>query len=60
MTDKKYLSFEGFITLAKQHYNQGGDGIVECWDRAAFEYWVKEFGFMTKKQALEIINLKGY
>ena len=57
MAAKKYLAFEELIALAKQHYNHGGDGIVECWDRSTFETWVKEFGPMTKRQALALIRI---
>lgn len=38
---KNGLTYEELIDLAKKHYNDGGDGVVECWDRNTFDsYWL--------------------
>lgn len=49
----KPLTYEEFITLAMKHYNEGGDVIVECWDRKAFE----DHGPITKSDAVRIMGL---
>lgn len=48
------LTYEEFIALAKANYSKGGDGYVECWDDRTFAYFVKEFGPITKTQALRM------
>lgn len=48
------LTYEEFIALAKANYTKGGDGYVECWDDRTFAYFVKEFGTITKPQALQM------
>ena len=48
------LTYEEFIALAKENYTKGGDGYVECWDDRTFTYFVKEFGPITKTQALQM------
>ena len=37
------LTYEEFIALAKENYTEGGDVVVECWERYEFDYYVKEF-----------------
>ncbi len=49
----KGLSYEEFIELAKKNYSKGGDVAVECWDERTFNEYVKNFGPMTKKEALQ-------
>lgn len=53
----KVLSFADFIELARIHYNEGGDGVYECWDKLSYDFYVKEFGPITKEKALSIFNL---
>lgn len=48
------LTFDQFIALAKANYTKGGDDYVECWDDRTFAYFVKEFGPITKTQALQM------
>ena len=48
----KVLSFEEFIALAMKHYNKGGDGYVECWDRKVFDEYVADCGPITRSRAL--------
>lgn len=55
---KNFLSYEEFIALAQKYYNQGGDGIVECWDETMFNEQIEMFGGMTKSVALSIIKAR--
>lgn len=48
------LTFDQFMALARENYDKGGDGYVECWDDRTFAYFVKEFGPITKPQALQM------
>lgn len=57
MARGKALTYEEFIALAKENYNRGGDVVVECWDQRQFDYYVKEFGSMTKTKALQTFRL---
>lgn len=47
------LTFDQFMALARENYNKGGDGYVECWDDRTFAYFVKEFGPITRASALD-------
>ena len=51
------MTYNEFIEYAKQNYNRGGDCVVECWDKAAFDYDVQEFGPMTKEKADSLFRL---
>lgn len=53
----KYLTYEELIAYAMKHYNEGGDGIVECWDETTFNTYVEMFGAITEKDAKMLINL---
>lgn len=53
---KNGLTYEELIDLAKKHYNDGGDGVVECWDRNAFDSYVIMFGPITERVAMSIIK----
>lgn len=55
---KKIFTYEDLIQLAQKHYNEGGDGIVECWTRETFDEYVAEFGPMTRSSALALVRLK--
>ena len=50
------LTYEEFIALAKENYTKGGDVVVECWERYEFDYYVKEFGPVTRTKALQIFG----
>lgn len=54
---ERALTYEEFIALAKANYIKGGDGYVECWDDRTFTYFVKEFGPITKTQALQMFDM---
>ena len=48
------LTYAELMALARENYNKGGDGYVECWDERTFAYFVKEFGPITKAKALQM------
>lgn len=56
MARGKALTYEEFIALAKENYTKGGDVVVECWERYEFDYYVKEFGPVTRAKALQIFR----
>ncbi len=53
---KKSLNWKEFYKLALRNYENGGDGIVECWDENTFNEYVKEFGPITEKVALDMFD----
>ncbi len=54
--ENKTLSYDELISLARKHYNDGGDGIVECWDENTYNTYIKEYGPITTKVAMQIIK----
>lgn len=52
------LTFEEFINYAEEHYSKGGDVYVECWDEKTFNMYVKDFGEITKRNALSMFKLQ--
>ena len=54
----KYLDYESLMALAMKHYANGGDCVVECWDRKTFdEYCRQTCGPMTEQDALDLFQL---
>ena len=53
------VTYKELIALARKHYDKGGDGIVECWDRRTFDTYVEMFGPISKRCAMRLIRL-GY
>ena len=53
---KKSLNWKEFYKLALRNYENGGDGIVECWDENTFNKYVNEFGPITEKAALGMFD----
>ncbi len=51
MAKAKAMTYEEFITYAKENYNSGGDVAVECWDKKTFDMYVEMFGPITKSVA---------
>lgn len=51
------MTYEGLMALALEYYNEGGDGVYECWDRQTFNDYVAEFGEITEKIALEMFGV---
>lgn len=55
----KPLSYEELMSLARKHYNDGGDGIYECWDINTYNDYVSQFGDITFDVAMSLITLTG-
>ena len=53
----KALTYEELMDYALAHYSRGGDATYECWGRKEFDEYVKEWGPITKRKALEIFRL---
>lgn len=51
------MTYEELMALALKHYNEGGDGVYECWDRQTFNEYVKVHGKITKKIAFEMFGV---
>ena len=52
----KALTYAEFMDYAKAHYNRGGDSFFECWEKKEFDWYVKEFGPITKSRALRMFR----
>lgn len=55
---KKGLTYDQFMEYAKEHYTKGGDAYYECWGKKEFDYFVKNFGEITKARALSMFRLE--
>lgn len=55
-TAEQGLTFEELMNLAKKHYNNGGDGVVECWDENTYNTYIDQFGPITEKVAFQIFG----
>lgn len=53
------VTFEELQKLALKHYNEGGDGIVECWDQNTFDEYVRMFGPISKRAAMRLVLLRN-
>lgn len=53
---KKALTFKEFMAISQEHYYEGGDGFVECWDEKTFNQYNDLFGIITKSAALKMIK----
>lgn len=51
------MTYGELIALAFAYYNEGGDGVYECWDRQTFEEYVAEHGPITKESALKMFGV---
>jgi hypothetical protein len=51
---KEALTYSEFIALAKKNYCNGGMHFVECWEEYQFNDWVRLFGDITHKNAMEM------
>lgn len=56
MAKAKGLTYQEFIALAQENYNKGGDVVVECWEEYQFDDYVKMFGAVTKRKALQMFK----
>ena len=52
------LSFGELKSIAKDKYNEGGDGVYECWDQRTFDDYVSMFGPISRKTAEHLICQK--
>lgn len=50
------ITYDEFIELAKANYTKGGDSFYECWDERTFNDYVKMFGPVTEKKALQMFE----
>lgn len=57
MTKTKGLTYEEFIQYARQHYCKGGSGYYECWGKQLHDYYVTQFGPITKRTALQMFKI---
>ena len=53
------LTYDELVALAKEHYKEGGMEIIEFWDENSLKEYEKEFGPMTKKQAIRLMKVMG-
>lgn len=51
------MTYEELMAFALKHYNEGGDGLYECWDRHTFDEYVHEFGPITERDALKMFGV---
>lgn len=51
------MTYEELMALALKHYNEGGDGVYECWDEQTFNDYVAEHGVITEEVALKMFGI---
>lgn len=51
------MTYEELMALALKHYNEGGDGVYECWDRQTFDEYVSEHGEITEEVAFKMFGI---
>lgn len=58
----KILNYDELMAFALENYTKGGDFVYECWGKREFNDYVKEFGPITKQEALNMfaLNLSIY
>lgn len=56
-TNDKGLTWDEFRRLAKDNSTKGGLVVLETWEKYQFDDYVKQFGPMTKKDALALFKL---
>lgn len=56
-SNNKILTYNELMELAKEFYNEGGDGICECWDECTYNYYVQEFGPITVETAFVLFGV---
>ena len=50
------MTIEQFYELALKHYEQGGDMIVECWDKEEMQAFLDEHGANAEQEALKLFR----
>ena len=58
MAKAKALTYEEFMEFSRKHYNHGGDAYFECWDRQAFDEYVKAVGEISTDDALQMYKFE--
>lgn len=53
------LTYDELMKLAQEHYKDGGADIIDFWDENSLKEYEKEFGPLTKKQALRLMKVMG-
>ena len=51
------MTYEEFKAFGQANCCNGGDTIVECWERSDFDAYVNEFGKMTKEAAQDLCKM---
>lgn len=57
MAKAKGLTYQELMSLAREHYNDGGDYTYECCDETWYNDYVSMFGPLTKRKALAMFRL---
>ena len=50
------MTYEELMEFALAHYEEGGDGVYECWDRRTYNEYVTELGAITEEKALKMFE----
>lgn len=50
------MNYKELKKFALEHYEEGGDGVYECWDEKTFNEYVAEFGEITEEKALTMFH----
>jgi hypothetical protein len=50
------MTYKELKAFALEHYNEGGDGVFECWDERTFNEYVAEFGEITEEKAMAMFH----
>lgn len=50
------MTYEELMAFALTHYEEGGDGVYECWDRRTYDEYTAEFGPIDEKKALQMFE----
>ena len=53
------MTYKELKAFALEHYNEGGDGVYECWDERTFNEYVAEFGEITEEKAMAMLEVKN-
>ena len=51
------MAYGELMALAFAYYDEGGDGVYECWDKQTFDDYVAEHGEITKEVALKMFGV---
>ena len=54
-----HLTYDELIELAHEHFKEGGMEIIEFWDENSLNEYEKEFGPLTKENAIRLMKVMG-